>query len=159
MAELFEITDLVKLAIEDERSGVAFYAALAEKFAHEPVAPVFADLGEQEKFHQKRFEEMLEALGGHRAKREQYPGEFMAYLETLASGRAFPNEETAVKEARDCASAAAAVDLAARFERDTLLLMNEMSRLVPDKHADVVRELAQEEQSHLVTLANARRKL
>ncbi|MHC4295264.1 MAG: ferritin family protein, partial [Planctomycetota bacterium] len=56
MAELFEITELVKVAIEDERTGVAFYSRLAEKC--ERLKETFERLAEEEKIHLKRFEEI-----------------------------------------------------------------------------------------------------
>ena len=156
MAELFEVAELVKVAVEDEKSGVAFYSKLAEK--SQKLKETFSDLAAQEKVHQKRFEQMLATLGDHKP-REQFPGEYTDYLNTLTGTRAFPDEQTAITKAEQCADDLAAVDLASRFERDTLILMNEMRSLVPQKHNEMVDELIREEQEHLVTLANARQKL
>ena len=83
----------------------------------------------------------------------------MEYLRTLTDNRAFPDEKTAAAMADECADDAAALDLASRFERDTLILMNEMRSLVPEKDRPVVDELAKEEQGHLVTLAKAHQEL
>ena len=156
MAELFEVAELVKVAIEDEKTGVAFYSKLAQ--TSDRLRDTFADLAEQEKYHQKRFEEMLAGLGRHKPK-EQYPGEYLEYLNTLTRDRAFPDQQTAVRMAESCSGDKAAIDLASRFERDTLILMNEMRGLVPQKDRAIVEELAKEEQAHLVTLAQARQQL
>ncbi len=156
MAELFEVKDLVQIAIEDERTGVAFYTALAEKDGK--LASIFADLAEQEEYHQARFENMLKRMDGLKLA-EQYNGEYMAYLRTLADTLAFTDEQTAAKMARDCADDAASLELAGRFERDTLMLMHEMRSLVPEKDQPVIDELIAEEQSHLVTLTLAHQKL
>jgi rubrerythrin len=59
--------------------------------------------------------------------------------------------------ANQCAGDAEAIDLACRFERDTLILMNEMKGLLPDEDQVIVNEIIREEQSHLVALADARR--
>ncbi len=155
MAELFEVKELVQIAVEDERTGVAFYTALSEKDGK--LASVFADLAEQEKYHQARFENMLERMGGLKLS-EQYNGEYMAYLRTLSDTRAFPDEQTAIQMAKDCKDDAAALDLAGRFERDTLMLMHEMGSLLPEKDQAIVNELIAEEQAHLVTLTLARQK-
>ncbi|MFW6132589.1 MAG: ferritin family protein [Planctomycetota bacterium] len=159
MAELFEITELVKIGIEDEKSGVGFYATMAERADSERLRAIFADLADQERHHQRRFEQMLEDLGGHKPTREQYPGEYAGYLQALTGDRAFPDADAARRMAENCPDDRSAVELAVRFERDTLLLMHEMASLVPDKHRDVVNELAEEERGHLVTLADARRAL
>ena len=158
MAELFEVKELVEIAVEDERTGVAFYARLANRARDAELQRTFADLAEQERYHQKRFERMLADLGGHKP-REQYPGEYMAYLRTLTNERAFPDEATAMKMADQCPDDAAAIALASRFERDTLMLMHEMRSLVPQRDKAIVDELTREEQAHLVTLAQARRRL
>ena len=46
-----------------------------------------------------------------------------------------------------------------RFERDTLILMNEMRGMVREKDRNIVDELIAEEQSHLVVLSQVRQKL
>jgi rubrerythrin len=158
MAEQFEITELVKIAVEDEISGVAFYTAMAAKAKDKQLQKTFADLAEQEKFHQKRFEAMLTGLGGHKPA-EEYPGQYLAYLRVLTDNRAFPDPKAAYKAAQQCRDDAAALALAIRFERDTLMLMNEMRHLVPAKDAPIVKQLAEEEQSHLVTLTEAQQRL
>jgi rubrerythrin len=154
--QLFEVADLVKIAIEDEKSGVAFYSELASRSGK--LSDVFLDLAKQERFHQKRFEEMLAGMGSHEPV-EEYPGQYTAFLRALTDGRAFPDEQTAVAMARQCPDDAAAVALASRFQRDTLVLLNEMRTLVPGKDSAVVDELAREEQGHLVRLSEARRQL
>lgn len=156
--ELFHITELVRLAVEDERTGVAFYSAVAERIQKPALRQVFLRLAEDEKHHQKRFEMMLESLGDYKP-REQYLGEYMEYLRTLTTERAFPDEDAALRQARACESDGQAIDLASRFERDTLVLMNEMSSLVPERDQVVVRELTREEQGHLVALSEARKQL
>ncbi len=158
MAEMFDVAELVRVAVEDERSGVAFYGALAGRAGRAELKKVFAELCEEEKRHQKRFEEMLAGLGDHKPP-ERYGGEYAGYLHALTTDRAFPDEAAALEAAAACGDDAAAVDLASRFERDTLILMQEMRKLVPARHQQVVDELADEERSHLVKLSEARKAL
>jgi rubrerythrin len=158
MAEQFEVAELVQIGVEDEASGVAMYTAMADKAKDKELKKTFADLAEQEKFHLKRFEAMLAGLGGCRGP-EQYPGECMAYLRALTDNRAFPDPQAAHKAAQQCPDDAAAVELAIRYERDTLLLMHEMRPLVPEKDFSIVNQLIMEEQSHLVTLTQAHHRL
>jgi len=158
MPEQFEITDLVKIAVEDEISGVTFYTAMAAKARDKGLQKTFADLAEQERYHQKRFEAMLAELGGCHGP-EQYPGECMAYLRALTDSRAFPHPQAARKAAAKCPDDAAALTLAIRFERDTLILMNEMRHLLPEKDALIVDQVTSEEQGHLVALTDAQHRL
>jgi len=158
MREVFEVPELVRVAVEDERTGVGFYSALAKAAKTAEFKTLWSGLADQEKYHLERFGKMLDEMGEH-APKEQYSGEYMSYLQTLTETRAFPDEQTAVRMAGQCASDAEALDLASRFERDTLVLLNEMRAMVGPKDKAVVDEITREEQAHLVTLAEARRNL
>jgi rubrerythrin len=158
MVEQFEVDELVKVAVEDEKSGVAYYSRLAQKACDAWLRSTFADLAEQEKHHQQRFERMLADLGGY-SPREQYPGEYMAYLRAMTSGRAFPDVHAAQQAAEQCADDLSAVDMALRFERDTLVLMNELRGFVPQRDRAIVDELINEERSHVVVLTAAKEKM
>jgi rubrerythrin len=156
MRELFDVAEIVRIAVEDETSGVAFYEQVAQNSSNPDLKNTFANLAGQERYHKKRFETMLESLGA-RAPREEYAGEYADYLRTLTEGRAFPDAQAAQRMANQCAGDAEAIDLACRFERDTLILMNEMKGLLPEEDLVIVNEIIREEQSHLVALADARR--
>lgn len=157
MSNLFDVAELVRIGVEDEKSGIAFYTALADKATDTGLRQTFARLAEEEKRHCERFQAMLDQLGDYQP-RESYSGEYMTYLRTMLEGRAFPDEQAAVAQAKACENDMAGVALAIRFERDTLLLMGEMRGMVPDKDRWVVDELIHEEQSHLVELDRARGK-
>lgn len=158
MPEIFKVAELVKVAVEDERSGVAFYSTLAEVVKTPQVKEIMAKLAEEEKVHQQRFEEILLNLGGVKAP-QTYEDEYVSYLAALTSSRAFPDEQTALKMARRCPDDATAVEMSTRFERDTLMLMNEMRSMASKEHVEIIEELIREEQGHLVTLARAKEAL
>jgi rubrerythrin len=158
MGKMFQVSELVQVAVDDEKSGVAFYSTLAQKGKDPALKNTFADLAEQERYHQQRFEKMLADLGDYKAP-ERYADEYLTYLHTLTSQRAFPDERAAQRMAEQCPDDTSAVELSLRFERDTLILMNEMRRMVREKDRPIVDELIAEEQSHLVVLGEARRKL
>ena len=158
MGEMFDIAELLRVGVNDEKSGVAFYSALAGKCEDAELKQTFSDLADQERFHQRRFEEMLATIGEHKSA-EQYGGEHVSYLEAMTGLLAFPDEESAARQARETADDAAAVDLSLRFERDTLNLMHEMKPLVPAKDHDIMDQLINEERAHVVTLAAVAQRL
>ena len=96
MKEFFEAPELVRIAVEDEKTGAAFYTAMANKAASLAIKETFADLATQELAHQKRFQDMLDGMGSF-LPREQYSGEYMAYLRAITHTRAFPDERTALE--------------------------------------------------------------
>lgn len=152
MAEMFDVSELVRIAVEDEKSGVAMYTALAGKARLARLKEAFADLTEQERYHQKRFEDMLQSMGDFKPP-ERYSGEYAGYLEALTADRAFPDAQAARRQAEACADDAGALALANRMERDTLLLLGEMRDLVAEKHRPVVDDIIEEERSHVVLLS------
>jgi len=158
MSPLFHVAELVRIGVEDERSGVAFYDALAAKTSDADLRKLYEDLTTQERYHQKRFERLLEELGDVKPT-ESYPGEYVDYLRAMLDSRAFQAPGAAAKMAGECADDKAALDLAIRFERDTLILMKELREMVREKDRKTVDDLAREEQGHLVELGRARAKL
>jgi len=158
VSPLFDVPELVRIAVEDEKTGVLFYSTLAARTRSAPLRQTYQGLADQERRHQKRFEKMLEDLGSYQPT-ESYPGEYIAYLRAMLDSRAFPDEATGRRMAAECVDDDAALSLAIRFERDTLALYNELRSLVPDKDQATVDELAREEQGHLVELARAQEQL
>lgn len=155
--ETFDIAELVQLAVNDEAPGVAFYTALASKAQSPEIKRMFSDLADQERYHQRRFEEMLVSLTGEGAAQPTEADR--NYLEALTSLLAFPDTDSARRMAAGCVDDDAAVELATLFERDTLLLMQEMKALVPEKDHDVLEQLIDEERAHVVVLTQAARRL
>jgi rubrerythrin len=155
MARVFDVAELVQVAVDDEKSGVAFYRALAEKARDPALKQTFKSLADQERRHQRRFEEMLKGLGAYKPP-DTYADEYLSYVHALTTDRAFPDEAAAMRKAGECADDDAGIALALRFERDTLVLMNEMRAMVRDQDRAVVDELIAEEQQHVVDLTAAR---
>lgn len=158
MAKMFDVAELVQVAVDDEKSGVAFYQALSAKTRHAQLKKTFATLADQERHHQKRFEGMLKELGDYKSP-DSYADEYLTYVRALTSERAFPDEAVARRQAEQCPDDQAAIALALRFERDTLVLMNEMRGMVRQKDRPIVEQLIAEEQQHVVDLTAARAKL
>lgn len=155
---LFNVADLIRMAIEDERAGKALYGALLKKVRDPGLKQTFQTLLEQERLHEAAFEKMLaECSSSH--VREEYDGQYMEYLRVLLQERAVPTEELAVAEAGKCADDSAALGLASRMERDTLMLFSELESLLPPEAHKVMDAVTLEERQHLITLAQARRKL
>ena len=158
MSPLFHVAELVRIGVEDEKTGVAFYTTLAEKTQNPELRETYKSLAEQERHHQQRFEKMLDDLGNVQPT-ESYPGEYVSYLRAMLDSRAFPDVASGETMAQDCADDAAALALAIRFERDTLILLGELRGLVREKDRAPVDALAREERGHLVELGRARDKL
>jgi len=152
---LFKVSEIVQMAIDEERNGFFFYSALADCADNDTLKEAAKRLAAQEKGHEKAFTSLREQLGAYQAP-ESYPGEYADYVNVLVGGKTFPNEDEAVKLAQQAGGDIAAVDTAILFEKNTLLFLNEMRKLVPERDRATVDELIDEERQHLVDLSNIR---
>ena len=155
---LFEVRELISMAVKDEETGIAFYRGLAESTNSDTVKQRCQEISEQEKQHRSRFESMLDELGDIEPV-EEYPGQYERYVQNLLETRAFPEPKDAEEDARSCESDAEAIDTAMRLEKDTLLFLQEMRRFVPDTHTDYVDDVVQEERDHLSDLTELKKQI
>ena len=87
MSLTFDVRELVRIAIIDERSGVQLYRKLADQVQTGRLRDRFRLMAEQERRHEERFEELLKGLP-ESAEIYKHPDEYVAYLEALvAEGR------------------------------------------------------------------------
>jgi len=155
---LFEVSELINVAVKDEETGIAFYSALADATKTPEIKKAILAIAEQEEFHRDRFKEMLAEVGDYKPH-EQYPGHYGEYLKVLLESRAFPETSAAAEKARRAGSDTEAIDIALRLEKDTLLFLQEMKGFVPDSNANLVEEIINEERGHVVDLTNLKRRL
>mgnify|MGYP005835790993 CR=1 FL=1 len=158
MAELLKIGELLQMAVEDEQTGLTFYNEL-KKAARSPLVRQAAErFAEQEKVHLKVFSDMVKAAPAD-TPREDYAGEYMAYVRALLDGKLFPPEGEAAKLAREAKSDRDAIEVALQFERNTLLFFGEIRNFVARKDQETVEKVMDEERQHLVDLAALRHKV
>jgi len=149
--KLFAVKELIEMAVKDEETGIAFYQALAETTRSREVREACAAISKQEELHAERFRKMLPELEDYRA-REEYPSQNEEYVEALLESRAFPMPGTAADRARAVGNDAEALDIAIRMEKDTLLFLQEMRSLVPEKQVQYVEAVIEEERGHVMDL-------
>ena len=155
---LFDVRELLQMAVKDEETGIAFYKALAEATQAPHVRTQCLAISEQEEAHAQRFRKMLDEIGDY-APGEEYPGQYEGFVRALLDARAFPEPSKAAERAKVAANDAEAIDIAMRLERDTLLFLGEIKNLVPPTHGEIVDAVIQEEQAHLTDLAALKRSL
>lgn len=151
MGGIFKVSEIVEMAIDEEHNGTYFYKALEARAETDAVRTAAARLATEERGHEKAFIALKDRLSAY-VPPESYPGEYADYMGALVEGRAFPSEEEAAALAR-AGSDADAVRAAIHFEKNTLLFMSEMQRLVPEPERDTVELLMDEERGHLVDLS------
>jgi rubrerythrin len=155
MPQSFDIRELVRVAVIDERSGGRMYDLLTEQAEDPGLKKRFERLAKAERVHERRFEQMLEGLAEPEASFNR-PDEYVQYLETLvAEGKSREGSDRA-ESVGDCRSDHERIDLAMEFERRQLVLMQEMAELLGADQTHVADEILSEERAHLVDLSAAK---
>lgn len=158
MSKAFDVRDLLRVAIIDERSGAGMYRVLAERAADARLKQRFADLEAQEHEHERRFEKMLEEMPESVAT-ETHPDPYVQYLETLVAEGAGREGQAGQIQAQQVTEDRDAIELAMRFEREQLQLLADAGNALGDSHREAVDAVIAEERAHLVDLAAAKREL
>lgn len=145
---LFDLRELLEMAIKDEETGIAFYNALAEATERDEVKKGLRAIASEEEYHRSRFQHMLDE-SGHYEPVEEYSGQYEDYVGALLKNRAFPEPEEAAKKARSVSSDAEGIDIAIGLEKDALLFQQEMRAFITESQSEYVDEIIDEERKHL----------
>jgi len=151
-------SEIVELAIQIEINGRDFYNALAEKSKVAGAQRVFRYLAGEEEKHIEKFKTILESLQRYEPK-EAYTDEYFAYMNSLAEGCIFTQKDRGAASAKNTKNEIEAVDLAVRFEEDSVSFYGGMKKLVPDSDKKILDELIAQENGHIETLAELRTNL
>lgn len=145
------IREIIQLLLESKKIGLEFYDTLSEVTRETRAGNVFRQIRLEEKEHLEELERLSETVSScHLSK--TYPEEYCRYLKALKDGRIFSDEHTGRQMARNTWDAAAAAQLASAFEREVMILLYELLRLVPETGRAAVDRLLEEEQRHLSLL-------
>lgn len=155
---VLRMTQFIDMAVKDEVSGEAFYKAFAEITDNAELKAKYEQIAKQEHHHMEYFSKMKDALNEATIP-EEYAGQYETYLNSFLNTRAFPNATAAAQAAKNVGGDAAAIDMALRMEKDTLLLYHEVCGFIPASHQDFVKKIMDEERQHIATLTNLKERL
>jgi len=144
-----------KIAQNMEKQGLAFYQKAAAKAKSDAVRDTFLQFAEDEKTHLAQFEELEETLQNQRRDGAGYAddAEIASYIDGLLKTQVFSDEGDVARLADQAEDDPAALAVAMRAERDSILFYQEMMRLVDSKEAQAAfSTILDEERDHLKTL-------
>ncbi|MFC1658600.1 ferritin family protein [Candidatus Omnitrophota bacterium] len=158
MGNIFAGSEVVELGIQIEKNGRDFYNAVAGQSKNPKAKEIFQFLEGEEKKHIAVFEKILDTVNKYEPP-ESYPGEYFAYMNSLASGYVFTQKDKGSEIAKKVSADKQAVELGIGFEKDSITFYEGMKRVVPEQSHKVVDELIKQEQSHLKMLSDFKEKL
>jgi len=149
----FSGEEIIRLAVEIEKAGQAFYEAAARKVGDSEVAALFTALGGEEERHIVDFQTLGERLKKEFSANESYTGEYGDYLKAIIDQHVF-NLENVDSLVENVVVAREALAIALRFEKDSILIFQEFLEVVDQKGREVVQKLIDQEREHIRVLAH-----
>lgn len=158
MAETtFNAYEALRISIEMERDGIAFYEALAGAVKDERIKRLAADLADQEHDHIRRFQEMIDAKRFDSAWGVDDLQLIDDYLEATVERDMFPGREAAKRIAHYVSELGEALLLAIHMERMTVQYYEKLhAACTYDTGRKVFAQLVEEEKKHAADLEEAR---
>lgn len=142
MRELFVLEDILNALIALESHGNRLYLAMADKAADLETMKLFTDLAEQELLHKEIYAEFKEKLN----LETELDHDYRAYLTELLRSN-IHLERADIR----CYDHDQALELGIQLEKDTLVLLGELEKILSEKTKEI-EKLVREEKKHLVQL-------
>ena len=158
MTEQFTGMDLINMAIDIEKTGIAFYDIMCTSSENEEARTAFRYLADMERRHERVFEEMLGKAGQFQSA-NPYGAERAAYIRSLVDSAVFSEELLNSTMANRVSSDVDALELAIGAEKDSLLFYYEMRDHVPETDQQTVDTIIEEERGHLNQILELKKKL
>lgn len=153
MANIFSGSEIVELGIQIEKNGRDFYNTLAGQSKNQKAQEVFRHLAGEEEKHISTFQEILGRLEKYQPA-EAYPGEYFAYMSSLADKYIFTKKDKGNEIAKTVKNDAQALELGMGFEKDSIDFYQKMKKVVPAHDHKIVDSVIAQEEEHLKILSD-----
>ena len=149
----------LRIAIEMEKRGEAFYRKAARVSSKREVQDMLKSLAEDEVAHGAEFTRLYNEALERREQAASYGEEASAYLSAVAADIVFPGGLMALRE-EGFDDIRAVLDYAIVSEKDSILFYLELARLSNDEAArNVFMSIAEQERGHMRRLCRQRAEL
>ncbi|SFG58667.1 Rubrerythrin [Desulfotomaculum arcticum] len=148
----FSGDEIIKLAVEIEKQGQKFYEISAQQVDDPEVRKIFELLAGEEDKHITDFAKLGEKLPHDFTPNESYLGEYGNYVKALIDNHVF-NHANIEKLAAKATVAREALAIAFRFEKDSILIFQELYNMVDAAGKEMLAGLIEQEKQHIRKLA------
>lgn len=147
----YTTAEIIDIARQVEACGEAFYEAASKAVTDPRVADVFRRLGAEEKKHSDKFEKVLALLKAEPSA-QRNDENYRAYMQALVESRVFPAPHLVNEAVAGLRGPHDAIELALKFEKEAILFLGAIRRVVREPDKAAVDELIEEEENHVVQL-------
>ena len=152
MGNIFAGSEVVEIAIQIEKNGKDFYSTLVAQSKNQKAKDIFKYLAGEEEKHITAFQKILDSVKKYEPQ-EAFPGEYFAYMNSLASEHVFTQKDKGGEIAKTAKDDKKAVELGIGFEKDSIVFYEGMKKVVPEAEVKVIDGLIAQEQGHLRKLS------
>ncbi|MGE5423829.1 MAG: ferritin family protein [Syntrophothermus sp.] len=139
--------EIIEIAVRIEQNGQAFYSSAAQMIK-EPndIRNLFLDLAEKEVSHVGAFQHLAEKFEAENF--EFTMDESSDYVNHLADTHIFGIKEAGIMLARAVKTTKEALEIALRFENDSITFYEELYKRADTGARKLIQEIIEEEKSH-----------
>ena len=158
MSISFSGSELINIAINIERRGIAFYDTMARSTKRAATRDAFQYLANMERQHIQTFQGMLTEADKFKLL-ESYTREYAAYLKALVESAVFTDDLVTSEIVTRTDSDTEALELAIAAEKDSVLFYYGMRDIMPRPTQPTISRIIAEEKSHLRQLSQLKKRL
>ena len=144
--------EIVEIAVRIEENGYTFYTNVSEMTGKEnDIKHLFLDLAEKEIQHMAIFQKLLEKY-----EPEDYAmanEDASAYISHLAESHIFGKPEAGMKLAKTIKSPKEALEIALKFENDSVAFYTELAGRAKTDSKNLIRQIIEEEKEHAAEIS------
>jgi rubrerythrin len=153
MSMIFNADEVLKIAEQIERNGIAFYEKAAERFQGDEKRTLLR-LADMERTHQQVFASWRRELPDQGYKAVDLEGESARYLAAFADGQIFAPKADAAALLGPENSESDILEMAIGLEKDSVVFYVAIRDAVPAMLGeDKINQIIQEEMAHIVLLS------
>ena len=151
-------SELINLAIDIERRGIAFYDIMARTAENDATREAFRYLVEMEREHVRTFQSMLDDAGKSKLSKDRAQVN-ATYLQALADSAVFTEDMATSETAAQIANDIGALELSISAEKDSILFYYELRDILAEPLDDEISKIIDEEKRHLGQLSDLKARL
>ena len=150
---ILQAGDIVELAMQIEKSGEAFYRAVAKKIESADTRAFFEDLADQEVKHFETFSKLAEAVKDAPLLSVAEWDEYVKYVEATVQSAFFEGPEKALALAETVQDQEEAIRMSIAFEKETLVFFLDLHEIATGQSQEPIARIIAQERAHIRRLA------
>ena len=158
MSIAFAGSELLKMAVQLERKGKAFYDRVVNTVTDEKAKEIFQFLADEEVKHEQLFTEMLQKV-------ESLPDspyddtDMLSYFRALVDRQIFPEDEYAAEIKENADDPAVAIRIALSLEKDAVLYFHELAFRTEAEDQKIIEDIIAEERKHIQRILELKKEI